>query len=87
MVYGGLRVQLGQVMSHEDIVERKVEVTSVEDTAHYREAKNALNVTMIQLISWPQQGLPHPSSIISVIDYLTAAQMRSSSRQTLVMCR
>ena len=87
MVCGRLRVKLGQVMSHEDTVERMIEVTTVEEIAHQRAARNTLNITMIQLISWPQQGLPHPSSIISVIDHLTVAQMRSSSKQTVVMCR
>ena len=82
MVCGRLRVRLRLVNSHGNIVVRKMEVTTVEKTP-----TNALIVTMIQLISWPQQGLPHPSSITSVIDHLTVAQMRSSSKQTVVMCR
>ena len=87
MVCGMLRVRLGQVNSDGDIVERKMEVTTVEETLHQFEATNTLIVTMMQLISWPKQGLPHPSSITSVIDRLTVAQMRSSSKQTVVMCR
>ena len=83
MVYGRLRVKLGQVNSHGDIVVRKMEVTT-EDKSR---STNPLIVTMIQLISWPQQGLPHPTSIMSLIDHLTVAQMRSSSKQTVVMCR
>ena len=87
MVCGMLRVRLGQVNIDGDIVERKMEVTTVEETVHQFEATNTLIVTMIQLISWPKQGLPHPSSITSVNDHLTVAQMRSSSEQTVVMCR
>ena len=88
MVYGMLSVRLKQVNCHGDIVERKMEVTIiVEETPQQSTSTNALKITMIQLISWPQQELPHPSSIISVIDYLTVAQMRSSSKQTVVMCR
>ena len=87
MVCGMLRVRLGQVNSDGDIVERKMEVTNVENTVHQSTSTNTLTVTMIQLISWPQQGLPHFTFITSVIDYLTVAQMRSSSKQTVVMCR
>ena len=87
MVCGMLRVRLRQVNTDGDIVERKMEVTTVEETAHQSETTKILIVTMIQLISWPKQGLPHPSSITSVIGHLTVAQMRSSSKQTVVMCR
>ena len=87
IVWGGLKVGLKQVYTHEDIVVREVEVNPVDRTAHQSESKSTLIVTVIQLISWPQQGLPHPSSITSVIDHLIAAQMRSSSKQTVVMCR
>ena len=76
-------MRLGQVNSHGDIVVRKMEVTT-EDKSR---STNPLIVTMIQLISWPQQGFPHPTSIMSLIDHLTVAQMRSSSKQTVVMCR
>ena len=75
-------MRLRLVNSHGDIIVRRMEVTTVEKTP-----TNALIVTMTQLISWPQQGLSHPSSITSVIDHLTVAQMRSSSKQTVVMCR
>ena len=87
MVCGKLRVKLGLVNSHGDRVVRKMEVTTVEETAHQSEDTSILIVTMIQLISWPQQGLPHPSSIISVIEHLTVAQMMSSSKQVVAMCR
>ena len=83
MVYGRLRVRLGQVNSHGDIVVRKMEVTTKDKSR----PTNPLIVTMIQQISWPQQGLPHPKSIMSLIEHLTVAQMRSSSKQTVVMCR
>ena len=84
---GMLRVRLDLINSDGDIVERKMEVTTVEETAHQSASTNALIVTLIQLISWPKQGLPPSSSITSVIDHLTVAQMRSSSKQTVVMCR
>ena len=84
---GELRVRLDQVNSHGDIVVRKLEVTTVEESAHKHRDTNVLFVTIIQLISWPQQGPPHPSSITSVIDHLGFAQMISSSKHTVVMCR
>ena len=84
---GRLRVKLEQMNIHEDIVVRKMKVTTVQEAGYWSEDTSTLTVTMIQLISWPQQGLPHPSSIISVIDHLTVAQMMSSSKQVVVMCR
>ena len=83
-MYGRLRVRLGQVNSHGDIVVRKMEVTTEDDESN---STNPLRVTMIQLISWPQQGLPPPKSILSLIDHLTVTQMKSSSKETVVMCR
>jgi len=86
-VYGKLRVKLQLVTSHGDIVVRKMEV--VEDTPQPWEAKpvNSLSVTLIQLTSWPEQELPHPTAILSLIDHLTNAQMSSSTKRTVVMCR
>ena len=84
---GKFRVRLRLVNSHGDIIVRKMEVTTLEKTSNQPKTTITSIVTMIQLISWPQQGLPHPSSITSVIDHLTVAQMRSSSKQTVVMCR
>ena len=87
VVYGKLRVKLQLVTSHGDIVVRKMEV--VEDISQPGLAKpvNSLSVTLMQLTSWPEQGLPHPTAILSLIDYLTNAQMSSSTKHTVVMCR
>ena len=91
-VYGRLRVKLSLLNSHGDIAVRKMEVTTVvEDKSwqavHVEMPTNSLVVTMIQLTSWPEQGLPHPTSITSLSDHLTNAQMRSSTKQTVVMCK
>ena len=86
-VYGKLRVKLQLVTSHGDIVVRKMEV--VEDTPQPGQAKpvNALSVTLMQLTSWPEQELPHPTAILSLVDHLTTAQRSSSTKHTVVMCR
>ena len=84
MECGRLRVRLGKVNSLGDIEERKIEVTATDET---NASSNRLMITMIHLISWPQQGLPHPSAITSLYDRLTKAQMRSCSQLTVVMCR
>ena len=87
MECGRLRVRLGQVNSHDDMVVRKLEVTIIEGTTYQPKPPNTLIVTMLQLLSWPQHGLPNPMSILSLIEQLTIAQMRSSSQHTVVMCR
>ena len=84
MVCGKLRVRLEQVNGFGDVEERKIEVTAADEK---KASSNRLMVTMIHLISWPQQGFPHPSTITSLYDRLTNAQMRSSSQLTVVMCR
>ena len=84
MVCGRLRVRLGLVNGYGDIEERKIEVTATDDK---NSSTNRLMVTMLHLISWHQQGLPHPASITSLYDRLTKAQMRSSSQLTVVVCR
>ena len=85
--YGKLRVKLQLVTSQGDIVVRKMEV--VEDTPRPEQAKpvKALSVTLMQLTSWPEQELPHPTAILSLIGHLTNAQMSSSTKRTVVMCR
>ena len=85
MVLGRLVVKLGRIDSHGDIVTRKMEVTCVDSATD--KSTNTLIVTMIQLISWPQQGLPHPAAIISLADILTNSLIRSSSKKTVVVCR
>ena len=82
MVSGRLRVRLVRVRGHGDITERKLEVTEC-----YSVSTNPLNIRMIQLTSWPLQGLPHPSAIMSLIEKINRVLMRSSSKQTVVMCR
>ena len=82
VVSGRLRVKLVRVRGHGDITERKLEVTECDSVS-----TNPLTIRMIQLTSWPIQGLPHPSAIMSLIDKLNRVLMRSSSKQTVVMCR
>ena len=84
MVCGKLRVRLRLVRSHGDTVTRKMDVTSVD---HDSKSANSLTVTMLQLISWPWQALPYPTSIISLVDQLTQALMRSQYKKAIVMCR
>ena len=84
MECGRVRVRLGKVNSLGDVEERKIEVTDTDET---NASPNRLMITMIHLISWPQQGLPHPSAITSLYDQLTKAQMRACSQLTVVMCR
>ena len=80
MVCGRLRVRLVKIDSMGDIVERKFEVTP----QHF---PDALKVKLIQLTSWPPQGLPHPSAITALITKLNNTLMSSSSKQAVVMCR
>ena len=80
---GGLRVRLTREDSCGDIVERKMEVIAVD----HSKSSSKLTVNMIQLISWPEQGLPHPSAITSLINRLTNTLWTCSSKQTVVMCR
>ena len=82
MVSGRLRVRLTRVRGHGDITERKLEVTECDSVSN-----NPLNIRMIQLTSWPLQGLPHPSAIMSLIEKINRVLMSSSSKQTVVMCR
>ena len=91
-MYGRFRVKLSLLNCHGDIAVRKMEVTTVvEDKSwqavHVEMPVNSLVVTMIQLTSWPEEGLPHPTSITSLADHLTNSQMRSSTKQTVVMCK
>ena len=81
---GKLRVRLRLVSSLGDTVTRKMEVTSVD---HDSNTTNMLIVTMIQLISWPQQGLPHPTAITSLIDKVTSTLIKCPYKKIVVMCR
>ena len=82
MVSGRLKVRLVRVRGHGDILERKLEVTGSDSFS-----TDILTVKMIQLTSWPLQELPHPAGIMSLIEKLNYVLMRSSSKQTVVMCR
>ena len=82
MVSGRLKVRLVKVRGHGDILERKLEVTGSDSFS-----TDILTVKMIQLTSWPLQELPHPAGIMSLIEKLNYVLMRSSSKQTVVMCR
>ena len=87
MVWGRLVVRLGMISSHEDMVTRTLVVTCADSSTQNSSTNNTLTVTIIQLISWPQKGLPHPLSIILLIDKLTRTLMKCSSKQIVVMCR
>ena len=82
MVCGRLSVRLLKVKGHGDIMERKLEVKE-----HKSISTNILTVKMMQLTSWPLEGFPHPSAIISLINKLTKTLMSASSKQTVIMCR
>ena len=82
MVCGRLSVRLVKVRDHGDIVERRMEVKE-----HKSVSTNILVVKMIQLTSWPLEGLPHPTAIISLIKKLTNTLMSLPSKQTVIMCR
>ena len=82
MVCGRLSVRLVKVRGHCDILERRMEVKE-----HKSVSTNILVVKMIQLMSWPLEGLPHPTAIISVIKKLTNTLMSLPSKQTVIMCR
>ncbi|CAI8039978.1 Receptor-type tyrosine-protein phosphatase zeta, partial [Geodia barretti] len=81
MVCGRLSVRLVKVRGHGDIVERRMEVKENKSIS-----PDILRVKMVQLTSWPLEGLPHPTAIISLIDKLNHVLMSTSSKQTVVMC-
>ena len=83
MVCGRLSVRLVKVRGHGDIVERRMEVKSVEDAT----SQMPLIVNALQLINWPKGGLPHSQSIITLLQMLTGALMKSSNKKSVVMCR
>ena len=81
---GKRRVRLKLVNTHGDTVTRKMEVTSVD---YKSSSTNTISVTMIQLTSWPQHGLPHPTAITSLTDKVTPILMKCPSKMIVVMCR
>ena len=84
VVYGKLKVKLEQVKDHEDILLRRMEIT--EDKSDFSLSK-PLKVVLLQLTSWPEQGLPHPSAILFLVDHLSKSQMSTSTKHTVFMCR
>ena len=81
-MHGKLTVNLQSVKTLGDIVTRHLNI--MDGSATLNQAKR---VTMLQLTSWPMKGLPHTSAVLSLIEKLTAAQMKSTNKQTIIMCR
>ena len=71
--------QLSQESVHGDITERRLEVEE-------REGKKRM-VTLLQLSSWSPGELPHPTSILSLVELLSKTQRNSPSRHTTIICR
>ena len=44
-------------------------------------------VTLLQLSSWSPGELPHPTSILSLVELLSKTQRNSPSRHTTIICR
>ena len=82
-VYGKLTVTLKRQSVYGDINEWRLEVTDKEE----KMSTSQRMVTLLQLTSWPMDELPHPSSILSLIDLLGKAQRSSPSRHTVIICR
>lgn len=82
MVHGKVSIKLVSVKTSGDIVSRKLEM--VEGAAGLNRPHM---VHLLQLTSWPLQGLPHPTAILSLIEQLTSTQMKCGNRRTVIMCR
>ena len=76
-VYGKLTVTLKRQSVYGYITEWKLEVTENEE----KMSTSQRMVTLLKLTSWPIDELPHPSSILSLIDLLGKAQ-RKQPQQT-----
>ena len=63
---------------HGDITERRLEVEE-------REGRKRM-VTLLQLSSWSPGELPHPTSILSLVELLSKTQRNSPSRHTTIIC-
>ena len=81
--HGKLTVTLKRQSFYGDITEWKLEVTENEGKV----STSQRMVTLLQLTSWPIDELPHPSSILALIDLLSKAQRSGPSRHTVIMCR
>ena len=82
MVHGKVSIKLVSVKTSGDIVSMKLEM--VEGAAGLNRPHM---VHLLQLTSWPLQGLPHPTAILSLIEQLTSTQMKCGNRRTVIMCR
>ena len=82
-VYGKLTVTLKRQSFYNDTTEWKLKMTEIKE----KMLTSQRMVTLLQLTSWPIDKLPHPSSILSLIDLLGKAQRSNPSRHTVIMCR
>ena len=67
---------------HGDITERILEVEETEGKGGVQRS-----VTLLQLSSWSPRELPHPTSILALVDLLSKAQRITPSKHTVIMCR
>ena len=82
-VYGKLTVTLRRQSSCSDITEWNFEVIENEGKV----STSQRMVTLLQLTSWRIDELPHPSSVLALIDLLSKAQRSNPSRHTIIACR
>ena len=82
VVHGKLSITLISVETTSDIVIRKMQILEGPSQLYKPNI-----VTLIQLMSWPMKGLPLATTILTLINELTVAQMRASKKQTVIMCR
>ena len=80
-VYGKVAVSVRKVSSHGDITERRLEVEERGGKDTHRV------VTLLQIMGWTPQELPHPSAMLALVDLLSKAQRSSPSKHTVIMCR
>ena len=80
--YGKLRVCVKRVGYHGDITEKMLEVEETEGRGGIQRS-----VTLLQLSSWSPRELPHPTSILALVDLLSKAQRSTPSKHTVIMCR
>ena len=81
-LYGKLRVHAKRVGFHGDITERMLEVEETEGRGGVQRS-----VTLLHLNGWPPRELPHPTSILTLVDLLSKAQRSNPSKHTIIMCR
>ena len=67
---------------HGDITERILEVEETEGKGGVQRS-----VTLLQLSSWSPRELPHPTSILALVDLLSKAERSTPSKHTVIMCR